>query len=146
MSLRGNYVPAQLQFWMKLSERLMSPAWRSAWEEPAKYLFLMPLTLEEQPKEEFLEGHLRRGATQLFRLLIPIGLSMGALDRCLLKAVSSLWRRLIRLSWLTNLEPAVVGLQSLRMQALPANPPPQVSVVLSSPLTETPLIQLFCGC
>ena len=98
MSPRGNYVPAQLQFWMKLSKRLMFPGWRSAWEEPAKYLLSMPLTLEEQPKEESLEGRLRREATQSFRLLIPTGLSMGALDRCLLKAVSSLWRRLIRLS------------------------------------------------
>ena len=64
--------------------------WRSAWEEPAKYLFLMPVRSEEQPKEEFLEGHLQRGATQSFRLLILTGLSMGALDRCLLKAVTSM--------------------------------------------------------
>ena len=91
----------------------------------------MPVTLEEQQKEEFLGGRLRVGATQSFRLLIPTGLFMGTLDRCLLEAVSSLWRRLIRLSWLTNSESAVVALQSFRTQALPAKPSLQVSVVLS---------------
>ena len=131
MSQRGNYVPAQLQFSMKPSKGRTSLDWRLGWVEPAKYLFLMPVTLEEQPKEEFLGGRLQVGATQSFRLLIPTGLSMGALDRCLLKAVSSLWRRLIRLFWLTNSEPAVVALQSFRTQALPAKPSLQVSVVLS---------------
>ena len=142
---RGNYVLAQLQFSMKSSKGLTSPDWRSGWVEPARYLFLMPVTLEEKQKEEFLGGRLRVRATQSFRLLIPTGLSMGPLDRCLLKAVSYLWRRPIRLSWFTNSEPAVVALQSLRIQALPANPSPQVSVVLSLPLMEAPLIQLFCG-
>lgn len=145
MSPRGNYVPAQLRFSTKPSKELTSPDWRWGWVEPAKYLFLMPVTLEEQRKEEYLGGHSRVRATQSFRLLIPTGLFTGALDRCLSKAVSSLWRRLIRLSWFTNSEPAVVALQSLRMRALPANPSPQVSVVPSLLLMEAPLIQLLCG-
>ena len=83
---------------MKPSKGLTFQDWRSGWVEPAKYLYLMPVTLEEQQKEEFLGGRLQVRATQSFRLLIPTGLFMGALHRYLLKAVSSLWRRLILLS------------------------------------------------
>ena len=82
---------------MKPSKGLTFQDWRSGWVEPEVYLFLMPVTLEEQQKEEFLGGRLQVRATQLFKLLIPTALFTGALHRYLLKAVSSLWRRLILL-------------------------------------------------
>ena len=145
ISPRGAYVPAQLQFSIKSSEGLTFPDWRSGWVEPAKYSFSMPVTLKEKRTRECLGGRSCVRTTQSFKLLILTGLFMGALDRFLLKAVSSLWRRLNLLSWFTNLEPAVVALQSLRIRALPANLSPQGLVVLSSPLMETLLVQLFCG-
>ena len=145
MSRRGSYVPGQLQFSIKSSEGLISPDWRSVRVEPAKYLFSTPVTLEEKQTEGFLGGRLLVRITHSFRLLIPNGPFTGALHRFLLKAVSSLWHRLILLSWSTNSEPAVVALHSLRIQGLPASPSPQGSVVPSLPLMEAPLVQQFCG-
>lgn len=83
---------------MKPSKGPTSPGWRLGWGEPAKYLFLMPVILEEKQTKEFLGGRLRVRVTQSFKLLILTDLSMGALDRFLLKAGSSLLRRLILLS------------------------------------------------
>ena len=145
MSRRGSYVQAQSQFSIKSSKALTFLDWRSVQAEPAKCLFSMPVTSEKKQTEGSSGERLRVLIKNPFRLLIHNGPSTGALHRCLSRAVSFLWRRLILLSWFTNSEPAVVALHSLRIQDLLATPSPQGSVVLSLPLMEAPLVQQFCG-